>query len=219
LKKNELPAWILANALGLGVGFLAVLQTTMLIETGFDWDMHWKWVEEAPDQGALIYVSTLVAMLVGGAVLGSAQALLVRSRGVQVIRWTLAAVAGFGVITAVIDWPLIALGLLGIIPGPVEPFIITFGGSSLAGIFQYLSLRNEGIAAGPWLKLWIMGLFVGVMATAIFFAATSGFLDIEFSWPAETFFSGVIVGGVAALFSGKALFAVLSTRSGITASA
>ena len=40
MKKHELLVWTSANALGLGVGFVAMLQMQMLIEFGFDWEMH-----------------------------------------------------------------------------------------------------------------------------------------------------------------------------------
>ena len=58
------------NALGLGAGCVAVLQTGMLIEFGFDWKSHWNRVEKPMDQNLTVYLSTLLSMLVGGALLG-----------------------------------------------------------------------------------------------------------------------------------------------------
>jgi len=212
MKKHELLVWTLANALGFGVGFVAMLQMQMLIEFGFDWEMHWNWIGKPADQGALSYVSTLMAVLVSGTIFGSAQALAVRSRNVRVFRWILATIAGFGIVVVAIVWPLIALGVMGNIPGPVEPIIFTIGGGSLAGICQYVSMRSQGIFAGKWLALWIAGLIVGLVVTAFFFSLAEGPLDIALNWPAEIFVSGFIVAGVAALISGKALFNSLPER-------
>lgn len=212
MNKHELLAWTSANALGFGVGFVAMLQLKMLFEFGFDWEMHWNWVEKPVGQGALSYVFQLMGALLSGTIFGAAQALAVRSRNVRVFRWILAAVAGFGVLAVAIVWPLMAIGVLGIIPGPVEPIIVTVGGGSLAGICQYISMRSEGIFAGKWLALWIVGLIAGLVPTALFFTLAEGPLDIALNWPAEVFVSGFIVAGAAALISGKALFSVLPER-------
>ena len=70
--KRELLTWTSANALGLGLGFVAILQTGMLIELGFNWEMHWVWIEEPVSQDTKPYVSTLMGFLVGGFIFGSA---------------------------------------------------------------------------------------------------------------------------------------------------
>ena len=101
---------------------------------------------------------------------------------------------------------------MGNIPGPVEPIIFTVGGGSLAGICQYISMRSQGIFAGKWLALWIVGLIVGLVPTALFFFLVEGLLDIAVNWPVQLFLSGFIVAGVAALMSGKALFNALPGR-------
>ena len=209
MRKRERLAWISTNALGLGLGFVAILQTGMLIEFGFNWEMHWDWVEEAVSRDASPYVATFVSFLVGGAILGLAQALVVRSRGVTVIGWIVATVTGYGVLAVIVEWPLIALDLLGIIPGPVEPIIATVGGGTVAGIFQYLMLRRQGINASKWLILWAVGLVASLVPMVILFVALDE-LKISINWPTEVFVNGFIVGGVAALVSGRALFAALS---------
>jgi hypothetical protein len=211
MKQNPLK-WTAANALGLGVGFVAMAQMKMLIKFGFDWEMHWNWIEKPVDQGGLEYVSQLMGVIVIGTIFGSAQALAVRSRNVRVFRWIQATVAGFGIVAVAIVWPLIALGVFGNIPGPVEPIIFTIGGGSLAGICQYVSMRRQGIFAGKWLALWVVGLIVGLVSTALFFSLAEGPLNIALNWPAEIFVSGFIVAGVAAIISGKALFSVLPER-------
>jgi hypothetical protein len=211
MRKHELLVWISATALGLGLGFVAILQTGMLIEFGFDWKMHWDWIEEPVSRDARPYVATLMSFLVGGAVLGLAQALVVRSRNVAETGWLVATVTGFGVLAVIVEWPLIALDLLGIIPGPVEPIIATVGGATMAGIFQYLMLRRQGFSASKWLILWVVGLVASLVPMVILFVALDE-LNISISWPTEVFVNGFIVGGFAALVSGRALFATLPGR-------
>lgn len=209
MKKNDLLVWTSANALGFGIGFVASLQMIFLIRFGFDWEMHWNWVGTGVDKSALSFVSVLIGPLVGMAIFGSTQALAVRSQNVRLLQWTLATVAGFGVLVVAIQWPLMALGVWGVIPGPVEPIIVTVGGASLAGIFQYLMLRRHGIHASKWLILWIVGLFASLVPMAILFMSLDK-LNMSISWPTEVFVMGFIVAGVAALISGKSLFATLS---------
>jgi hypothetical protein len=200
--------WVVTNAIGLAVGFVAALQTGMLIEFGFDWRMHWNWIERPLAQNATEYVSTLLSMLAGGTILGFAQAFILLRHSIPINRWILATVTGFGVAAIIIDWPLIALGVLGAIPGPVEPIIVTVGGGSFAGIVQYLSLRRQGIVTPRWLLLWVGGLVAGIVPTAFLMIALEG-LGLAPSWPLEVFLNGFIIAGVAAWISGKALFAAL----------
>ena len=214
MSTHEWLAWISTNALGLGLGFVAILQTGMLIELGFNWEMHWDWTEEPVSQDTSPYVATLVSFLVGGAILGLAQAFIVRSRDVAEIAWVGATVTGFGVLAIFVEWPLIALDLLGIIPGPVEPIIATVGGGTIAGIFQYLMLRRQGISASKWVILWTVGLVASLVPMVILFVALDE-LKISISWPTEVFVNGFIVGGVAALVSGRALFAALSGQPAV----
>ena len=207
-KNTPLHKWITANALGLGVGFLGILQTGMLIDFGFDWERHWTWVEAAKTPEVKEYLSGVLSMLVGGALLGAAQALILRSRSVPSLPWIAAAVIGFGATEVVVDWPLIALELLGNIPGPVEPIIITVGGSSFAGVLQFLMLRGRGIRAPRWLALWVVGLMVGLVPTALLMVSLET-LAITLSWPLEVFLNGAVIAGVAAWISGGALFSAL----------
>ena len=211
MKKNDLLVWTSANAFGLGIGFVASLQMIFLIDFGFDWEMHWNWVEgrRTVDNSDWSFVSVLIGPLLGMAIFGSMQALAVRSQNVRLLQWTLATVAGFGVLVVAIQWPLMAFGQWGDIPGPVEPIIVTVGGASLAGIFQYLMLRRHGIHASKWLILWIVGLVASLVPMAILFMSLDK-LKMSISWPTEVFVMGFIVAGVAALISGKSLFATLS---------
>ena len=110
MKEKPLLMWISANALGLGVGFVATLYLLRLIEFGFDTEMYWKSGALGPGGLVVHYAAKLVALLVLGAILGSAQALILRSRSVRVAPWILSTTTGFGLIVAVI-WLLIAANL------------------------------------------------------------------------------------------------------------
>jgi hypothetical protein len=87
---------------------------------------------------------------------------------------------------------------------------LTLGGGSLAGILQYLALRRQGTHAPQWLALWMVGLVVSLVPTALLFMAL-GPLGLTLSWPMEVFLSGFVVAGVAALISGRALFTAISS--------
>ena len=85
------------------MGFVAYVQTFNLMEYGLDTWMHWR--SEPPGQDA--YVSILVALLVGGTILGSAQALVLRFRSARIVPWIVATAAGFGFLVILV-WPLLA---------------------------------------------------------------------------------------------------------------
>jgi len=148
-----------------------------------------------------------VSYLVGGAIFGLAQSLVLRSRPVSVSAWILATSAGYG-LTAVLLWPLIAIEVLGNIPGPVEPILATVGGGSLAGVVQYLMLRRRGIVASRWLVLWVLGLVASLVPTSLFMMSLEG-VGIAQSQLFQVFCMGVLTAGVAALISGKALLRAL----------
>ncbi|MGH9814990.1 MAG: hypothetical protein ACRD6I_02835 [Candidatus Acidiferrales bacterium] len=177
----------------------------MLVEYGLNTELHWKFIP--PGQNVQAYAAELVSLLVQGAVLGSAQAWILRSRAVRVAPWILSATAGFGFFF-VVEWSLLAVDLWGRFPGPVEPIMILLGGGSLSGVFQYLGLRRQGIHARKWLALWIAGLVASLVPTALLFMSIEG-LGVSLSWPMETFLSGFMTAGVAAWISGKALFAAI----------
>jgi hypothetical protein len=203
MKKNVLLTWTAMNAIGLAVGFVAFVQTVNLIGYG-----SIEWRPEPPTPTALVYFGLLVAFLVEGAIFGLAQALVLRPLRVPAGAWILATAAGFG-LTVIIDWPLVAAEILGRIQGPVEPIIATVGGGSLAGIVQYLVLRRQGIHASKWLALWVVGLVVSLMPTALLFMSIEA-LGVSLSWPVVVFLSGLMVAGVAALISGNRLLAAIS---------
>jgi hypothetical protein len=182
----------------------------MLVEFGVDFERHWQWHEQAEETDFLFYAETLVALLVAGAIFGASQALALRSDALRVVPWVFATAVGFALLVAVF-WPLAAVGVLGIIPGPVEPILFTAVGGSLAGVCQYVALRRQEIAASGWLVRWIVGLVGGLAFAAAFFKSVEG-AGIDVGWLLEVFFTGFWVAGVAALVSGNALFSALSFR-------
>jgi hypothetical protein len=209
MKTKRLLVWSAANALGLGVAFVAMLQAGMLLRYGLDTDKYWQSV---PPSGTFSeYAAILFGFLVGGLVLGSAQALVLRSRLPRVGPWIAATTAGFGLMVVVL-WPLLAVEVLGRIPGPVEPILATVGSCSVAGLLQYRMLRGRGIVATKWLALWVGGLLVSLVPTTVMFLSLER-ARIALSWPMEVFLSGFPVAGVAALISGGAFFAAISTDS------
>jgi hypothetical protein len=103
--------------------------------------------------------------------------------------------------------------LLGRIPGPVEPILFSVGGCSGAGVFQWLLLRRQGIKAAKWLQLWIVGLVVSILPTALMFFLLQVPLGMSIPWSIEVFLHGVMCAGVAAWISGNALFTALAKEA------
>ena len=198
---KRLLGWSLGNALGLGVGFVVMLQVSMLIEQGLDFERHWQFL---PPDGALVtYLSRLGGALAGGFLFGLGQILASPRLRTRTIGWLSAATFGFALMMILIEGPLILTGLWGRIPGPVEPILITVGGCSLAGGLQLLILRREGIESMKWFVLWVAGLVASLLPAALMFASIEG-AGVVLSWPVEVFLSGFPVAGVAALMSGRA---------------
>ena len=209
MKNRFLLKWTAASALGLGVALVVFVTIQFPIKYGLDFERYWQWQEQAIENSLVSYAAMLLGLLVAGAILGASQALVLRSHGLRIMPWILATALGFALLVAVF-WPLTATGALGVIPGPVEPILLTVVSSGLAGICQYLALRREGITANRWLVLWLMGLIVGIVLTAAFFISLEGG-GIVLGWLPEVFFGGFWVAGVAALVSGNTLAGVLSS--------
>ena len=167
--------------------------------------MYWQWIP--PEQEFITYVDIFLGALLLGTTVGFAQSLVLKTKKIRAMSWIIATVIGFGLLV-LINFPLLFLDVLGKIPGPVEPFIVTIVGSIFAGIVQYFWLLKKDIKVKKWLFLWVVGLLFSVVPTALFFTA----IEITI-WPLEVFINGFIVGGFASLVSGKALFNKLSSMS------
>jgi hypothetical protein len=114
------------------------------------------------------------------------------------------------VLLALLIMPLEAAGIMGNIPGPVEPIIFTIGGCGLAGAVQSLLLRRQGRHSSKWLTLWIVGLVLSLIPTILVFYGLQVLLQLSLSWPTEVFVNGFVCAGFAAWVSGRALLAALS---------
>lgn len=209
MKISRLGAWILANFFAFGVATVATLQVAMFVEYGLDFDKHWAFLP--PDQSMGAYAARVVGPLVGGLILGSAQAAVLRPALRRVAPWVLATAAGFGMVGLMI-WPLMAANIWGRVPGPVEPIVGTVGSCSVAGVFQHRVLRRWGRISAKWLVLWVVGLIVSLVPTALTFFLLEGPLGLSLAMPVEVFLSGFMVAGVAAAISGKTLFNALGVR-------
>jgi hypothetical protein len=206
MKSSRLGAWILANFFAFGVAMVAILQVAMFVEYGLDFDKHWAFLP--PDQSIGAYAARVVGPLVGGLILGSAQAYVLRPSLRRVAPWILATAGGFGVVGLMI-LPLMAANIWGRIPGPVEPIVGTVGSCSVAGVFQHMVLRRRRRISSKWLALWVVGLFVSLVPTTLTFFLLEGPLGLSLAMPVEVFLSGFMVAGVAAAISGKTLLNAL----------
>jgi hypothetical protein len=212
MKSSRLGTWILVNFLAFGVATVATLQAAMFVEYGFDFDKHWAFLPPSQSLGA--YAARVIGPLLGGLMLGSAQAFVLRPRLGRVASWILATAAAFGVVGLLI-LPFMAVDIWGRIPGPVEPILGTIGSCSVAGVFQHQVLRRHRTISPKWLVLWIVGLLMSLVPTALTFFVLEGLLGLSLPMPVEVFLSGFMVAGVAAMISGKTLLnALAATASG-----
>lgn len=200
MKKYELLKWVIANALGLGIGFVAFLQVGMLLQHGFDFEKHWSFSSDW-DYSIWGYITSLISALVAGVFWGMAQAGIVKLPNIEPRHWVLVTAIGYMLHIIILDWPLHHLGNL---PGALDPLIVTVGGGVFVGLAQYYFLRKRGVIAKRWLLLWISGLFLSLVPTVLFFMFIAP--SLELSWPIEVLINGAIIGGVAAWTSGRAFF-------------
>ena len=221
VERKLLAKWILANGIGMALGFLAFVQLLMFLSFGLDFELHWsteavkQWGEENPDKvERLLRIGLVVGLPLAGAVLAGCQAWVLRGRLSRLWQWILCGPAGFAVMILVI-WPFTAIW--GNIPGPVEPFTIVGGGLLAAGAFQSLLLRRRGIQATRWLVLWIIGLPLGMLVFMLAYMLLDTVIAPgerwSIGWAVELALIGFSIGGTAAAISGKPLFRAISSRA------
>jgi len=180
----------------------------MTLKYGFNTEKYWEfglpW-----DFSIWEYIRRLISSFVFGSFVGFAQSGLVKSINVGIKRssWIVVTAIGFCLLTVTVDWPLLYLEF-GNLPGPLDPIIVTVGGGIYAGVAQYFFLNRKDILARKWLLLWIVGLVLSLIPTALFFTFIGDHLKL--SWPMEVFINGFLVAGVASWISGKAFFSALS---------
>lgn len=208
MNNNQLLKWIFANAFGLGIGFILFLQIGMTLRYGFNMEKYWKFGQPW-DYSLWEYMRRLISSFVLGAFVGFVQYSIVKSinANIRLSPWVSVTAIGFCLLTITVDWPLLYMEF-GNLPGPLDPIIVTVGGGIFAGVAQYFYLRRKGILAKKWLLLWLTGLVLSLIPTALFFTFIGDHLKL--SWPMEVFISGFLVAGVAAWISGNAFFSALS---------
>lgn len=114
----------------------------------------------------------------------------------------------------ILVWPLAELGIWGNIPGPVEPFGIVGGGLLMMASMQWLLLRRGGISAARPLLFWIAGIPLGMAVSIVVLLVWMDVFQAGVPWAAEIAVYGLMVGGMAALVSGQALYdAIMQSRS------
>lgn len=200
--------WVLANAIGMSLGFLAFVQTLMFLAFGLDFGRHWssEGVEHLTAENPeyverLLRIGLVVGLPLAGAIFTSCQALILRRLLPSVRTWILAGPLGFATVILLI-WPFTAIW--GDLPGPVEPFTIVGGGLLTTAVIQWFSLRRRGIAATRWLVLWLVGLPLGMVVFMGIYMLMD--LVVSVGWAGEVALIGFCVGGTAAKLSGKPLF-------------
>lgn len=136
------------------------------------------------------------------------------------------------VILTVLGLELILLGDLlymglstGGAPGPLEPLLIGLGGGSLMALMQYLYLRSVGIKRGKWVGWWILGIIVGILASAVFIfiyeffliewveQAVSPLLFLIINWLSFILPYFTLIGFFAGWFSAKPLYKALEASN------
>ena len=211
----RLARWTVTNAIGMSLAFLAFIQTLMFLAFGLDFGLHWSstMAEDLDPAEAerLLRIGLVLGLPLAGAIFTSCQVLMIRSVLPRVGAWVLAGPLGFAVVILLI-WPFTAIW--GDLPGPVEPFTIVGGGLLLTGIFQWLSLRRQGIPATRWLLLWLAGMPLGMVVFMGLYLLVD--LVISVSWAGEVALIGFSLGGTAAAVSGAQLFRALPVGAAAT---
>jgi hypothetical protein len=167
----------------------------------------------------------VVALAIYGVIVGWVQSRVLR-RFVPVLPWVAATAMG---VVAILGAEIVERHVVvGPHAGPVEPLMISIGGSTLAGLAQWFVLRQRGVIASRWLAFWIVGVAVGVgvaVATIIGVQmAVTALLDPPWdnltviaqavAWGLMLLILGSVMGAVAGAFSARALSYSLSSSIG-----
>ena len=103
--------------------------------------------------------------------------------------------------------------------------MISIGGSTLAGLAQWLVLRRRGVRASRWLAFWLVGVVVGVgvavaaiiglesVAGGLMARLPTGLAARAVPWGLMLLMLGSITGAVAGAISARALSASLATAT------
>lgn len=172
--------WTAACLLGFGTLFVA-FSLGALFRFLF-WPSHWPDIAALPSVdpttgfggvdpqlAAKLYWANaayhLVHIPVFGGLIGWLQVRALRTAEIRPRSWVLLTALGFA---SVFVFEIVRPGIVtGGHPAPMEPLLIGIGGGGLAGVYQWLYLRQRGIFATKWLALWIVGLCAGAVLGAL----------------------------------------------------
>jgi hypothetical protein len=244
--QNSIPgrittrSWVAVTSVGFGLAFLSfipgMLVMDLFLPQGLT-NMGSSAMPESLDPEALpawldlqTYKSWyrmhlgyhVVALLVFGSIVGWLQSRVLREY-VPVLPWVAATAIGF---VAILCFEILERHVvIGPHDGPFEPLMISIGGSTIAGLAQWLVLRQRGVHATRWLAFWIVGVVVGVgVAVAAVIGlemATQGLIDRTLtgvvaqtvSWSGMLLTLGLVTGAVAGAISARALNASLAAAT------
>lgn len=229
--------WVAACLIGFGTLFVAFSLGDLL--RPFWWPSSWPDYTTLPSSdpttgfggvdpeiAAEMYWALLVYHMVHitvfGGVIGWLQVKVLRTPQVQLVPWVILTVLGFD---SIFVFEALRPGIVsGGYPGPAEPLLIGVVGGGLAGVFQWLYLRRQRVVATKWLALWLGGLCVGAVLSALVLTLLGflgPFMRSALS-PSAVFVVGQLVfylvygptvGATAGLLSGRAIMDALPLPS------
>lgn len=196
--------WILANAIGFSLAFLAFLQFLMFYAHGLNFELHWDFEaqQNLARSESFIITGISIGLTLLGIILTSAQALIIRKYLPKIWPWILNGALGFAIISLII-WPL--RNIWGSIPGPVEPLTITVGGLIFTIIFQWRLLKKNGIKATKPILMYATGTFIGAALLFPLFYIILG----DVPWALQMCITGLVIGASAGALSSKTLLNAL----------
>lgn len=167
----------------------------------------------------------VVALAAFGCIVGWVQSRLLREY-VPTLHWVGATAIGF---VAILCFESVERHVVvGPHAGPVEPLMISIGGSTIAGLAQWWVLRRRGVLASRWLMFWIVGVVVGVVvAVAAIIGLETATQDL-IDWPLTSVVAqaaawsimlltlGLVSGAVAGAISARALSSSLAAATSNT---
>lgn len=234
-------SWAAATSVGLGLAFVSfipgMLVMDLFLPPGLT-NMGSSAMPEALDPEALpawldlqTYRSWyrlhlgyhVVALAAFGGIVGWVQSRVLREH-VPTLHWVGATAMGF---VAILLFELVERHVVvGPHAGPIEPLMISIGGSTTAGLAQWFVLRQRGVLATRWLAFWVIGVVVGVgvaVATVIGLQAIVSLFVPTFmptsvvaqalAWGTMLLILGLVAGAVAGAISARALSASLAGES------
>lgn len=238
-------SWAAVTSVGLGVAFVSfipgMLVMDLFLPTGLT-NMGSSAMPEALDPAALpawldqeTYRSWyrmhlgyhIVALAAFGGIVGWAQSRLLHGY-LPTSHWVGATALGF---VSILSFEIVERHVVvGPHAGPIEPLMISIGGSAIAGLAQWWVLRRRGVLASRWLAFWVLGVMVGVgaavatviglqFAVSLFvptFEPTSVVAQAA-TWGLMLLTLGLVTGAVAGAISARPLSSSLAVATGSTA--